>query len=546
MFVRLRERPNGKISIQIAENVRDGLKVRQKIIRSVGTAVGDQEVERLKSFAEEIIATLKDPGQLGFQFGQILSNSKKNRRGLDDLEPKVQIKNLRERSRYIVGIHQIFGSLYERLGFDGLLPKDSAYCDALRSCVLARIANPCSKKKSVEYLDRSYGEKIPLQKMYRMMDAVYKKEESIKEKILLSTLALFKQRVEVLFFDVTTLYFESFSEDSLREFGFSKDCKFKETQIVLALVSTTGGHPVTYELFPGSTYEGGTLITIIENLQRRFEVEKIILVADRAMFNEKNLKLLEDKKIQYVVAAKLRSLDKKKKSDILSSQLFRPTLLDEELHWIKDFEHKNRRLIVSYSSIRAVKDAKDRSRLLERITEKEKDGTIKVKDLIKNRGTTKFIKVTGGIATINHEKIIEDAKWDGLHGVITNIPDESSSSLLARYRGLWQIEAAFRLNKYDLKMRPIFHWTEKRIRAHIAICFLAYALVKQATHQLQEQGLQLSFERLREELLQVQASTVEDLKTKTAYLLPSSATDLHKKIYRAFQIIYSEIPRALT
>ncbi|MBI4129593.1 hypothetical protein HY464_02780, partial [Candidatus Peregrinibacteria bacterium] len=140
------------------------------------------------------------------------------------------------------------------------------------------------------------------------------------------------------------------------------------------------------------------------------------------------------------------------------------------------------------------------------------------------------------------KKIANDALWDGMHGVITNVRDMSAVSVLSRYRGLWQIEEAFRINKHDLAMRPIFHWSEPRIRAHIAICFLAYAVAKHATRKLEAAGIRISFARLREELLLIQSSIVINVRTRKCYRLPSRLTDLQKGICRAFRARRSETP----
>jgi transposase len=210
---------------------------------------------------------------------------------------------------------------------------------------------------------------------------------------------------------------------------------------------------------------------------------------------------------------------------------------------VREFAHEDRRLITSYSSARAKKDQFDRSRLIERLKKKSKGrDTLPVGEIINNAGTAKFLKVEKANARIDDKKITEDARWDGMHGIITNVHTASVSSLLSRYRGLWQIEEAFRINKHDLAMRPIFHWTEKRIRAHVAICFLAYATAKHTTHKLQASGLQLSFARLRDELLLVQASILINVRTRKCYRLPSKLTDLQKKIFRAIGLRRSEVP----
>ncbi len=128
-------------------------------------------------------------------------------------------------------------------------------------------------------LEQDYGVRIPLEKIYRMMDHVADQEEDIKKSVAYTTRSILEEEFDVLFFDVTTLYFESVQRDELREFGFSKDCKFKETQVVLALVTTKQGLPVTYELFPGNIYEGATLIQMVQKLKKTYNIHNILLVS---------------------------------------------------------------------------------------------------------------------------------------------------------------------------------------------------------------------------------------------------------------------------
>lgn len=542
MFIRVKEKNNGKKSIQIVETYRRGDKVHQKITRHVGQAVTDQEVEVLKRLAESIIVGIKNDRQPvlpGFAPEDIYGVKKK------DTPDKVCINNLREEQRVIEGIGDVFGKLYSDLGFDNLLgekKKEKEWDSILKSCVMARLANPVSKRRTASILEEDYAIKIPLEKIYRMMDHLSDKELEIKERIGQSTLNLFEQKVDVLFFDVTTLYFESVEQDDLRDFGYSKDCKFKEVQVVLALVTTKEGLPITYELFPGNMYEGHTLIKMVSELRDRYKIDHILLVADRAMFSEENLKLMEDKEIRYIVACRLKSLPKNIKEEIVDSDDYRACAIENELHWIKEWDYRNRRLIVSYSTKRAAKDAADRQRLIERLMKKCKDGRVKIKDIIPNYGTKKYVTIGNDEAMINESKIEEDAKWDGLHGVITNAAADSSIEILNRYRGLWEIEEAFRMSKHDLKMRPIYHWSPDRIRAHIAICFIAFTLAKQSIYRMKHQKMPMSFEQIRNELLHVQASLVVDIKTKKKYIIPSHTTINQKRIYQVFGLKRSEVP----
>jgi transposase len=183
--------------------------------------------------------------------------------------------------------------------------------------------------------------------------------------------------------------------------------------------------------------------------------------------------------------------------------------------------------------------------LIDRLLKKEINGKVKIKDLITNYGTKKYIKVTGGEAKINELRIEADAQWDGLHGVITNCSEKSSTKILERYRGLWQIEEAFRVNKHSLKMRPIFHWTPKRIRAHILLCFVAYALTKYATYRLNKKVDSFSIEKLRDILDGTEASIIIDLKTSNRFVIPSKLTEEMKKTYSIFGLKRSDVPYSI-
>jgi hypothetical protein len=290
MFVRTKQKPNGKTSVQIVESYRNADKVSQKIVRHVGQAVTEMEVEELKRLAQKIIVEMKNqrsPVLPCFSPEDIYG--KACPRVSDD---KVDIRGLREEQRIVEGIGDVFGKLYEDLGLTkalGNTKKDSSWNEIVKACVLARIANPVSKYRTASMLEQDYGVRIALEKIYRMMDWLIEREREIKDTIASSTLGLFEGRLDVAFFDVTTLFFESVNEDELRGFGFSKDCKFKETQVVLALVTTTDGLPITYRLFPGNIYEGHTLISMIEEIKKVHEVGNVLLVADRAMFSRKTL-----------------------------------------------------------------------------------------------------------------------------------------------------------------------------------------------------------------------------------------------------------------
>lgn len=548
MFVRTKLKDNGKTSVQIVESHRKADKVSQKIIRHVGQAVTEMEIEELRKLAQKIIVEMKNqrsPVLPIFSPEDIYGNSV-SPKPIDD---KVDISGLREEQRIVEGIGDVFGKLYDDLGLKKALGNsktDSSWNEILKACVLARIANPVSKHRTASMLEEDYGIRIALEKIYRMMDRLIEREKEIRHTITASTLELFGGKLDVAFFDVTTLFFESVNADELRNFGFSKDCKFKETQVVLALVTTTDGLPITYRLFPGNIYEGHTLISMVEEIKKVHEVGNVLLVADRAMFNRENLDAMDKADIKYIVASRLKSLSKEMKKLILESEDFAPAVVEDEFHWVKEFSYKQRRLVVSYSSKRAKKDASDRTRLIERLLKKVKDGKVKIKDVIPNYGTKKYLALKDKEAIVDESKIEKDALWDGLHGVISNTDELTPTQILSRYRGLWSIEESFRISKHDLRMRPIYHWTPDRISGHILICFIAYTLVRQAMYRVSRQYEPMSFEKIRNELLHAQASILVDTSTGKKYILPSKTSHVQKKLYRIFGLKRSEVPRPMT
>ena len=553
MFVRTIPKPNGKTSIQIVESARRGKKVRQKIIRHVGVAHSDVELRELLRLAEYIklkmieettgslfppevlIDTLSDKVSVG--------RPRKTKKTPLPIE-QVILKNLAEESRVIQGIQDVFGSLFDDLGFDKIMANKGESL-ILKSTVLARIANPVSKLKTASLLEEDFGISIPLQKIYRMMDSLYDRKDQMLSTVFSATSSIFEQKLDIVFFDVTTLYFESFKPDDLRNFGFSKDQKFHNTQVVLALATTQEGLPIGYKLFPGNTADVSTLSACVKEWKTKVKIKKVLLIGDRGMLSKKNISILEEEKFEYIVAAKIRSMNGEIKKQVLQESGYKVCQLNEtgELYWIKELTVNGSRLIVSFNSRRARKDASDRARILEKIEKKILKGKKgSSKKLVSNSGYKKYVKIQDSVATINPESVAEDTKWDGIHGVVTN-SDLAPRTALKRYRELWTIEDSFRVSKHDLKMRPIFHFTPKRIEAHVAVCFIAYALIRHTQYRVRlQQKEKLSPERLRSELVKVQASILRDKTTEGLYGLPSNMSQTAVKIYRAMGLRRSMTP----
>jgi len=559
MFVRIKKATNKlSASIQIVENQRVGNTTKQHVLRHVGTGHTSEEIEQLKRIGETIKIELENK-TTEHQTKKISGNFANVIGAVSGLikENMVDITQLQERARRIFGIHDVYGYIYDRLGFTNLFTRPKQREDSailLRDIVLSRIAYPVSKRASVDWLFEKCGISLNLDNVYQMMDKIDDVFIArVKQRALSETLKLTGEKLRVLFYDATTLYFESFSEDDLKQNGYSKDLKFNQPQILLALLVTEKGLPIGYEIFPGSTFEGHTLITALENLKKQYDLKDVIFVADRGLFSEENLALLEEKKFKYIVGARIKNMSKKITDDILSIDKYKPISLsfhhanheDEETEQrIAIFEcQKKRNLVVHYSSKRAKKDAYDRKKSIEKLNKKlskSKDP----KSLLSSYGYKKFLGIKGDAEIIvKTDKIKDASKWDGLMGVITNDATATPEQLFSHYRGLWQIEESFRINKHDLKMRPIYHWQPQRVKAHIAICFMSFVCVRYLEYLCAVQIQKMSPEVIRHALINVQGSIIEDKQSGRKFLLTSDIPSPAKEIYRILNI---KIPGNIT
>lgn len=547
MFVRIKSSPNSpKKSVQIVESYREGTKVRQKIVRHVGTALNEKELKAMRDLAEHIKAEMEQEqkGTL-FDASTLAEMAIAAREKSDDKPLEVDLKKLRETSRIVTGIHEVYGKVYDLFGFDKVIssPKrNKATVKNLRQAVMGRIANPLSKRATATMLAEQYGVEISSSALYRMMDRIDEKViEKIQKHAYKMASTLFKEPIRVMFYDCTTLYFESFIEDELKENGYSKDMKFNQPQVLLSLLVTPSGLPVGYEVFPGASFEGHTLCNAIDKLKKLYGLQDLVLVADSGMLSQENLELLEKHGKAYIVGARIKNQSKEVTTKILDKKGY--ASLSEDLS-SKEISLQDRRLIVSYSQKRALKDSKDRQRAIDKLMEKM--GKSKnPKDLVSNFGYKKYIKLEGKVKySVNQEKIDRDRQWDGLLGIITNQKkkDLSVQEALEHYHGLWQVEQCFRVSKSDLRIRPVYHWTPQRVKAHIAICFMALACVRYLYYITKVHQLEFSELSIRQTLTQVQISILSHTQQDSKYGIPSKKTTQAEKLYQIMGLKLSDVP----
>lgn len=388
-----------------------------------------------------------------------------------DTEARAKLVNWR-----ITGFHQIFGHIYDVIGF----PKN-----ILRDLVIARIAYPKSKLATVRYLDQYLGISLSEDKIYRFLDTLNKTELT---KIAFDFVSKKNNGIALIFYDVTTLYFEANDEDDLRKKGFSKDHKNELPQIVIGLFVDKDGYPFDFDFYEGSTFEGHTFSKAIKSLLERYQFTNLVVVADAGMLSESNIRFLETEKLNYIVGARLKSLSEKFKERIFIHD-FTKEFIFETVCEIKPEtgEIMQRRLIIDFSEKRAKKDKFNREKLIKKLEVK----IASKKELIKKSKYLIF-ENQGKVAGLDQEKIEQDKRHDGLKGYWHNLQATiKPKEIIDQYHNLWKVEKAFRMSKSDLQERPIFHRKLKRINGHLLICFCSLLILKETERILKPTDISL-------------------------------------------------------
>ena len=540
MYVRqVPQRKTGNVAVQVVKSFRNEEgKPRQKVLRYLGCVPRGPALDELLRLAE--IAKQEELGKERRPLfpPQSLAEAAFGARHLEAGErplPIADARRLTEEKRLVLGFHEVFGALYAQLGLSEAWGSGSPVSERVfREAVLMRLAEPGrSKRAQATRLERDYGTQVALGKFYRMMDRLDgDRIAALSGGVESGVRSLLGDRVDVVFLDVTTLSFAADYEDGLRKKGFSKDGKAHRVQVVLALLQTTGGLPLGYRLFAGNTAEVTTLRPMVEELRARYPLRRLVVVADAALASRGNLGELSAAGFDWVVAARLRQLqdgDLAAVEEQLGRGVAEGAVPDGRLvdHTVAGGSMKGRRLVVHYSAKRARKDSRDRARALDRAHRR-------LDTAVRGRGRTgRFIKAEAGALSIDDEAVVRDARFDGLHGLWTSLEDPGPD-IRARYAELWRIEHGFRVLKHTLAVRPVFHWTERRVRAHVAICFVAFALLRIFRWRYQRQHPEAplpSEEAILDELAHVQASLVKDAHSNKRYLIPSSSNAEQRRIY---------------
>lgn len=469
-----------------------------KIVKHVGTSHNDEELAKLKQQAGAYIEN-----NLGFipLFPQFSNDSKrlKTFSVINSLEFTTNQHNL---------IYETLKSWYSHLGFDQI-PSG-----LLMDLVIVRLIEPMSKLKSVEFLASNFGINYSLTRVYRELPKLTEHKELAEQVAIKYAISHYGFSFSLVFYDVSTLYFESFTEGELQKCGFSKDHKHNQPQLVIGLLVNEKGFPVTYSVFEGNTFEGKTMLPVLEDLCKRYQIKTLTVVADAGMLSTRNIDDIVKSNFSYIVGARLGKITFDKAREIHDH--FAHTSVQGN-YYIEPSKYGT--LIADYSLKRAKKDKHEREKQVEKAKAKLKEKTA--------TKATRFVKTTHKATYSLNTQLIEKAElMDGIKGYYTNLDLKVTKPelVIARYHDLWYVEKAFRMAKTDLAARPIYHFKKKSIETHLLIVFISLCLGRTL-----EITSKLSLSRAISLLWEIEDITLVDQKTGDSFVKRSSKISLELK-----------------
>ncbi len=513
MFVRAKK--SGPYQyLQVVENRREGAKVVQRVIATLGrvdrlNAKGDIEslVRSLSRFSEQALLVLSGKSELLAEAGKI-------------------------------GPALIFGRLWEELGIGKVLKellKDRLFSfDAERAVfltVLHRLmvsgSDRFCEKWRRDYLIAGVDE-LSLHHLYRAMAFLGEElvdqddatpfsprctKDLVEEHLFHGQRHLF-QGLDLVFFDTTSLYFEGNGGETLGERGYSKDHRPDLNQMVVGAVLDSRGRPICCEMWPDNTTDVKTLIPVAQRIGKRFQVARFCLVADRGMIGKETMQTLDDPKtgLPYILGVRMRKAKEVREQVLADTREFQEVRPEGKSSkepsplQIKEVSVNGRRYIVCLNPKEARKDQADREAILASLEEQLKRGA---KSLVGNRGFRRYLKSQKGAFSIDRERVKQDARFDGKWVLTTNTSFRADEVAL-KYKELRQVEHVFRDAKSLLETRPIYHKRDETIRGHVFCSFLALLLKKELYRRIEAAGNSFEWSDIKQDLRSLEEVTLED------------------------------------
>jgi transposase len=511
MFARIKKAgPNQYL--QIVENRREGPKTIQRVIATIGRMDQLQErgeienlVRSLSRFSEKVLLILSGQGDA------------------QACAKKIGPALIFERLWGELGISRILDRLLQgrKFGFD---VERSIFLTVLHRLMVSGSDRSCEKWREDYRLEGV--EDLALHHLYRAMAFLGEEladqkgrtpfaprciKDLVEEALFLERRDLFTA-LDLVFFDTTSIYFEGEGGETLGEKGHSRDHRSDLNQMVVGAVLDNGGNPLCCEMWPGSTADVKALIPVIDRIRERFQVGQFCVVADRGMISSETLEGLEQRKIPYILGARMRRVKEIREEVLSRAGRFRevrpegessqdPSPLQVKEVWVQD-----RRYLVCLNPREARKDQQDRQILIEALKEKLKRDP---KALIGNRGYRKYLKIDRDHIRIDPQKVEEDARFDGKWVLQTTV-DLPADGVALKYKELWQVEQVFRDIKSILGTRPIYHQVDETIRGHVFCSFLALVLRKELDRRLEKAGHSFEWADIKQDLKALQEITIEE------------------------------------
>lgn len=438
MRIRIVKTPTKKFGVQVVTRYGKNFILHKQI----GSAKNEEEKQNLISQAKDYISAY-DPQQNLF-----------DERGIVSHLAEIEITKSQP-----LFLYRLLCSVYNRLGFN-TFPDP-----VIRDLIVARIYQPVSKLEIVDILEDSFDCRYSLKTVYRhLKNAV---ENNLRDCFQTALIAFaknsFNDSLRLVFYDVTTLAFDSQVKAGLKDFGFSKDHRFQDVQIVVGLVVNREGFPLYFDVFNGKTFEGKTFIPVVEKIKKLLGSPDLTVIADAAMISKLNIEELDKRNIGFIVGARLANLPKKLQEKISQRVLG----IDQKITTVTYLNH---RLVCQYSDARAAKDQSDRKKQIER-------AKFIISSPSKISQRFRFVETVNGRYEINEELVKKAKMLEGIKGYLTNtVLDEQT--IIDRYHDLWRIEKSFRITKSDLEVRPVFHQLDETIISHLIIVFAGLAIAR--------------------------------------------------------------------
>ena len=510
MFVRVKGNEPYRY-LQIVENHRDGKRIVQRVICTLGRekdliADGGMDglLRSLSRFGDKVrlVEAYRDGGLEARRIRQI--------------GPDLVFGRLWQST----GIGQVLGELLKGRRFEFSVER-AIYLSVLHRLFEAGSDRSCDKWK--HYLGIPGVEEFELHHLYRSMRWLGENREAVEEGLFHMGRDLFSE-FTLAFFDTTSLYFEGQGGQTLGQRGHSKDHRPDLMQMIVGAVLNQEGRPVSSPIWPGNRTDVTTLLPVVDRMKQRFGLKRVCWIADRGMVSQKTIEELEDRKMEYILGARMRR--QKEVREVVLRRAGRYQEVAENLR-VKEVLIEGRRYVVCHNPEEARKDAIDREAIIKSLEDKLRESP---GDLVGNRGYRRFLRVQKGAVALDQKKVETDARYDGKFVLRTNT-SLSADEVAVQYKRLLLVEQFFRTSKSMLHTRPVFHQWDATIQGHVFCTFLALVLFDELKRRLKQREYDFEWNDIKRDLQSL--AEVEVSEGDATYLLRTSLNGVTGKVFQA-------------